>query len=180
MAERLVGVDSNALTYLVQAMSGDYNPSQDSTRLAPERVAMLRIYLYSEPPLCVTPAVKNECLRISDAGERDFHAAVAEIVLLDGPWSIDSMARDARVKQLLADHPRPADCQILAEAEEAGFNRVLTLDGEFVRNLSGRCRRTVLSQPSSHWRNLAIPPGTRPVRFPASGNPLADQDWWRI
>jgi hypothetical protein len=47
-------VDSNALTYLVNAIGVEgYNPANDSSGLADERVAMSRLFMYGDCRLWV-------------------------------------------------------------------------------------------------------------------------------
>ena len=41
-------IDSNALTYLVEAMTPGYAPILDESSLAAERLAMIRTYLYTD------------------------------------------------------------------------------------------------------------------------------------
>ena len=62
-------VDSNALTYLVNAIGVEsYDPASDRSGLADERVAMARLFMYGDCGLWVPPVVRGETADIP-AGE---------------------------------------------------------------------------------------------------------------
>jgi len=42
----MIGLDSNSLTYLVEALDPTYDLSIDHSPLKPERIAIVRIYFY--------------------------------------------------------------------------------------------------------------------------------------
>ena len=112
-----VGLDSNAVTYLSDAMRATNDPSADGTEVGAERLALLRVYLYGPADLCVTPTVVAEYSRIRDIDSREFHESLGGVLLSDGPWQIDNDALESRSRQLLALHRKGNDCFALAEAE---------------------------------------------------------------
>lgn len=175
-----IGIDSNAVTYLATTMSGGYDPTSDATELREERVAMYRVFRYDPATMCVTPTVKKECDGMPDGPFKRLHNAIGSIVLLDGPWDFDADRLGERVKDLALFHGDVNDCHILAEAEQARFDTLLSLDSRFVSRLSSHTTGPALFTPSAYWKKLNLPVGAKPVRTPARGNPMAGQEWWRI
>ena len=176
----MIGIDSNALTYLATAMSGEYDPTGDPSNLRDERVGMLRVFLYDEATMCVTPTVKGECSRVPLCSLKSLHEAIGDVLLLDGPWNFDHSRLDSRATELAAYHTDRNDRRILAEAEQAGFRALLTFDRDFVSRLGPRARDLELCTPSVYLARLQIKAGATPVRTPARGNPLESHRWWRI
>lgn len=41
-----IGIDSNCLTYIVDALDLAYNPGEDNPSLAIEKISILRLFLY--------------------------------------------------------------------------------------------------------------------------------------
>jgi hypothetical protein len=68
---------------------------------------------------------------------------------------------------------------VVAEAEAAGAEVLLTCDARMIKHLGSRAL-LALMRPTEFMASLAIPPGTQPYWIPADGNPLATQTWWRI
>jgi predicted nucleic acid-binding protein len=169
-----VCVDSNAMTYLVEAMSDGACPVGS---VAAEKIALLRIYLYREDILYLSPTVKSEYQNIRDNLRRFHHEQMADI-LLDDITRVDSTAIEARKTEYLASHDKEKDCRILAECELGGGNVLLTYDQKFLRRLQGKTRNISLSAPSEFWAKLAIPKGVRPSKILHSSNPLSKQTWW--
>jgi hypothetical protein len=58
-----IGLDSQCLSYLIDALEGVPPPADDH---AEQKVALVRLYLYSPRTLWVTPAVEREFSRIRD------------------------------------------------------------------------------------------------------------------
>jgi hypothetical protein len=67
---RAVAIDSNALTYLVDANQEDYDPAADKD-LGNQRLAMIRTLFYSDRLLWVGPTVEAEYQKIPNPGERE-------------------------------------------------------------------------------------------------------------
>lgn len=175
----LVGVDANAMTYLIDAWSVGYDPAEDDAKLATEKTAMLRILLYARHPLCLTQTVAEQYSEISDQSKRCSHWEAHQIILIDGPWDIDLRLRDERVEVLRQFHSDRSDCRIAAEAEQSGFARLLSFDREFASRLDPHLNDTEVVAPSRHWECLAIRRGTTPRIQPHKSNPLSQQRWWR-
>ena len=93
-----VGLDSNTVTYLRDAMWATDDPSADGTEAGAERLAMLRAYLYGPADLCVTPTVVAEYSRIPDIDSKRFLESLGGVLLQDGPWQIDSVRLKSEAK----------------------------------------------------------------------------------
>lgn len=88
-----IAIDSNAITYLLEAMSPGFDPLSDS--LSNERRAMIRIALYIHK-IYVPPTVKAECNRIPDRLKRLEHEG--QTILDARPWKLDDQRVEERKK----------------------------------------------------------------------------------
>src|SRR5262245_618310 len=113
-----VAIDSNTLTYLIDAMDESYDPAAD-TSLSNERLAMVRMLFYSDRRLWVSPTVDAEYRKISNPDRREVHRRIAQYVLEDQPLRIDPEAFEKRVLELGSAHRGDADCRIVAKTEFA-------------------------------------------------------------
>ena len=175
---RAVAIDSNALTYLIDANQADYDPLSDPL-LGRQRVAMVRTFFYSDRLLWVPPTVEAEYKRIQNSEKYDDHRRMAQYVLEDQPLRIDAAVLEARVRELAISHRGEADCRVIAETEFASLDTLLSCDAKMARALNDLSKVRIL-QPSEFWDLLAVPPGSRPVRSPAPGHPLFGKNWWTI
>jgi hypothetical protein len=174
LISRPIGLDSQCLSYLIDAVQGSSVPSGD---LAAGKIALFRTYLYTEGTLFVTPHVIEECAKIRNEAIRKLHESY--INDLFDEWQLNSLANvDARTHVLSAHHSGLSDCRILAEAEDVGFSVLLTYDADFIRHLHGKGKVDLIS-PSEFWAELKIPAGAKPYKIPHQINPLSTQDWWR-
>lgn len=174
----MMGIDSNALTYLVEALAPTYDPSLDHSPLKPERIAVVRIYFYKGDTYNVTPTVRSEYLRIRNSTSKDLHDRLCQFLLLD-PWNLNQTAVHNRASALQAHHSDPDDCSIVAEAEFMGLQALLTCDSALITHLSPRTNVHII-RPSDYWNSLGIRPGNQPIVAPAPSNPLSALNWWRI
>lgn len=174
-----VGIDSQALTYLVEAIEPGYDPAADPA-LAAERVAMVRSYVYGGVRFWVMPTVEAEYNRIRNPDRHLRHQRAAWILLHDAPIRAPAGAIDTRASELRPFHAAGAnDCRIVAEAELAGLSKLVTFDNDLIVHLTEHTRLT-LQRPSAFWQSLGIGPGATPVLEPHPCNPLAHVDWWRL
>lgn len=169
-----IGLDTNCLTYLLGALEGVAAPTDG---LAEQKVALVRLFLYTPGTLWVTPTVKREFLRIRDEVRRASHVSWTSVLFGVRPLN-DAAAVEMRADSLEPYHADLDDRLVLAESEDIGFATLVSFDSNFVKHLSAR---TVLrlTRPADYWENLGIPKGTSPDKVPTLGNPLADEDWWR-
>ncbi len=177
LISRPIGLDSQCLSYLIDAMQGSSEPSGD---LAAEKIALFRTYLYTEGTLFVTPRVIEECAKIRNEANKNLHETylndLFDVLPLNSPSNVG-----ARTHTLSAFHsglPNLSDCRILAEAEDVGFSALLTYDADFLRHLHGK-GKVDLVRPSAFWAELKIPAGAKPNKIPHPKNPLSTEVWWR-
>lgn len=169
-----IGIDSQCLSYVIDAFSGIAAPSDP---LAPQRVALARIFFYLPGTLWVTPTVTAECARIRNITRAELHASFIRVLFGELPVP-DSSAAKARTTTLTGHHAGHNDCAIIAEAEAVGSSVLLSFDSSLVRHLARRTK-VQLVEPLEYWNGLSIPLGARPDKEPHSTNPLSSQAWWR-
>lgn len=175
--DSLIAIDSNSMTYLVEAMSDGSNPSGNNSD---EKIALLRIYLYQDNGLYISTTVRKEYEKIADEGKRRSHQGVADILLGDIPTSDQNL-----VESLMSEYNtyhsgerNKKDCRIIAEAELGGANIFLTYDKKLLKNLRVNTHSINILEPSNYWHSIAIPHGSRPIRSPSAKNPLSRNTWW--
>ncbi len=100
-----IAIDSNALTYLLEAMEPAYDPSNDDFALACERLAMIRSYLYAEQCFYILPQVEAEYRRIRHEDWRTAHEELVGALLLETDWPLDSNTVACRKAEFLNLHP---------------------------------------------------------------------------
>lgn len=169
-----IGLDTNCLTYLLSALEGVAAPTDG---LAEQKVALVRLYLYTPGTLWVTPTVKREFLRIRDEVRRTSHVSWTSVLFGVRPLN-DAAAVERRAASLEPYHADLDDRLVLAESEDIGFATLVSFDARFVSHLSTHAR-LLLTEPAAFWESLGIPRGTAPTKLPAYGNPLAAETWWR-
>lgn len=170
-----IGIDSQCVSYIVSAMNGILMPTDD---LAVEKIALFRIYLYLLNAFYVTPTVMEECFRIRDKAKRDLHESYISALFVES-YPDNRAAIEKLTKVYQKHHAKERDCKILAEAEVAGYNVLLTYDFNFLTKLSGCTSQVRLMKPSIFWNDLAVPRGTKPDKIPHPTNPMAAYNWWR-
>lgn len=175
---RAVAIDSNALSYLIDAHQPGYDPSTD-LYLGPQRLAMVRMLFYSDRLLWVGPTVEAEYKKIRNTERYDDHRRIAQYVLEDQPLRVDLTSLEARVRELNSSHRGEADCRVVAETEFAGLDTLLSCDADMLGAFGG-VSNVKIRLPSEFWEFLAIVPGSMPVRSPDRGHPLFEKNWWKI
>ncbi len=169
-----ISLDSQCLTYLISALEGVAAPTDS---LAEQKVALVRLYLYTPGTVWVTPTVKREFLRIRDEARRASHITWTSVLFGVRPLN-DAAAVERRAASLEPLHADFDDRLVLAESEDIGFATLVSFDARFVNHLSNHAR-LLLTEPAALWASLGIPRGARPDKVPAFGNPLASETWWR-
>jgi predicted nucleic acid-binding protein len=172
-----IGLDSQSLSYLLDAIAGIEEPTDI---LAPEKKALVRSWFYRPGNFAftLTATVIAEIRQIPNATRREFHENFIRTHFLDYPV-VDPEAVQARARQFASAHPKPRDCRILAEAEELGLDVVLTYDHDFWKRLRDSSPTTRLLKPSEYWDDLGVPAGAVPQTVPHHTNPFSAQSWWR-
>ncbi len=177
---KTIAIDSNALTFFVDAIEADYDPARDRADLAAEKVAVLRIYFYTGEPYYVVPMVEKEYKDIVKRIKRTNHEEVHAVLMLDFVHEIEENDIKQRADFYFRFHPYAMDCRILAEAELGGIEILLTFDSKLINRLKQNTKRIKLMRPSEFWHSLNMPSGARPVVAPHRTNPLSRKTWWVI
>lgn len=172
-----VCIDSNAVTYLLEAMAAGTCPVG---ALAAEKISLLRTYLYRDEILHMSPTVEAEYSKIRDEARRKHHVNLGNALLGD-TLEPDMQELETRTHEYLQLHrgdQNRNDCQIVAEAELGGCDCLLTYDPALLANLAGRTHGISLLTPKDFWSSLNIPRGSAPVRLPHPTSPLSKETWW--
>jgi hypothetical protein len=165
---------------LIEAVSPGYQPENDTSRLFEERRAILRILLYIRYPCYVLPTVQKEYKRIKRTNWRNEHEEFTQMLLRDYLGEFDNSELINRQKILCSYHDKKLDCQILAEAEAAHMDILLTCDKKFIKRLGSRTMGVRMMKPTEYLQGLNILPGSKPVWRPSPSNPLSKKTWWEI
>ncbi len=173
-------VDSNALTYLVNAIFVQgYDPACDNSSLADERIAMSRLFMYGDCKLWVPPAVKSETADIPVGELQHAHNRVIWYQLLDHDSDAAESAIELRVNELLQHHGGVNDCRVVAETEAMKLDYLLTRDDRLKNRLQAFTKVQIL-RPAELWNSLDIKCAPPHAMVPAADNPLSAYDWWRL
>ena len=178
-----IALDSNGLTYLLQANRGGYDPDMDpDAELANQRKALLLLWLYTDNPVIV-PTVARENQRIRDAHKRHEHQTWTQFHFHEvlEKW-LDADQIDARVAELEAFHKKPSDCRIVAECEgvkSVTVDALATFDGKLLKKLRERSR-VPIATPDECWRRAAVAPGTKPQVTLGPEHPLFGVPWPQV
>ena len=174
-------VDSNALTYLVDAIGVEgYDPAQDNSGLADERIAMSRLFMYGDCKLWVPPVVRIETADIPPGELLDAQNRITWYRLLDHDSGVAEGVIQRRVNQLLPHHNKSVnDCRVLAETEAMELRYLVTRDGKLYRHLQAHTKVKIV-RPVELWNSLDIHCAPPHALVPAPDNPLSAYDWWRL
>lgn len=172
----LVALDSNCLSYLLDALNAGEAPKPDDP-LREQKLALVRVMLYDEWGLYVAPRVTEECARIRNTSRAALHASWLGSIFSE-VQPIDAVCIAARANELSVQHADIDDCRVLAECEDAGISVLLTYDGELISRLS-RQTSVRLLRPVEYWSSLGIAKKASPQTVPHATNPLALARWWR-
>ena len=175
----LVALDSNSLTYLIEAMDPHYDPCFDDSALAQERISMLRAHLYVGIVFHVLPQVTSEYKCISKTDWRELHDHITGALLTEVDWNLDLQTMHRKKDLFMSLHKREKDCQVLAEAETANMTTLLTRDHKFIQRLASATAVRMM-YPSEFWRSQNVRAGSVPKWEPRESNPLYGKSWWRI
>jgi len=166
-----VALDADVLMRLVDALSWQRDSAPDA-----ESVAGVQIYFYITNPL-ITPTVVEELEQASEPALFNWRNCQFEEIAQEDAFyggCVKGMA-----DRYLDYHPDPRDCRVVAEAECAKVEALLTLNADLIRGLSGRSEAINVMRPSEYWKGARVPHGTVPPRMPLKGSPLLRADWWR-
>lgn len=174
----MVALDSNALTYLIDALEAVNGPP--TGRLGPTKIALARTFMYLPPDSCfhIVPTVEFEFQKIKDRARLANHTDwVLTHISMVSPRPPEDLVR-LRAFELLAYGADVGDCRVLAECELSQIKTLITEDKDFVRTLGGHSRVRIMSAEEC-WSSLGVKPGASPNKVPHPTNPLARQTWWK-
>jgi predicted nucleic acid-binding protein len=182
--KRFFSIESNTLTYLVEAFDRSYRPETDSApNLAPERLALRRLYHYLDEgfEFWLPPRAYSEVERISEKRPQAFRDHLSTIVVTCSEGGIEGMEDQVaeRANRLGGAHSGASDCRILAESEARGCEALLTCDGDFITRLNPKSDVSIL-RPSEYWSSLGIPEDARPLRMRTYPDGPAENRWWTL
>lgn len=172
-------LDSNAMTYFIEAMNCVNGPPTGLQAAAKKALAQVFFYLPSEACYRITPTVDLEYQRIKDTIKKDDHRSWAMTHISAVRPLPDPRRLSVRVAQLQAHHKKKEDCKVLAECELCEIKTLLTSDAAFIKRLGAQALGVRVTTPEDYWRQLGIPTGTPPNRVPTADNPLSGTSWWR-
>jgi hypothetical protein len=173
-------VDSNALTYLVNAIGVEgYEPARDTSGLADERIAMSRLFMYGDCRLWVPPIVRTETAGIPAGELLDAQNRMTWYQLLDHDSGVAETVIERRVNELLRHHAGANDCRVVAETETMELGYLVTRDDRLRRRLQAHTKVRIV-RPTELWNSLDIHCAPPQAMVPAPDNPLSAFDWWRL
>jgi len=172
----MIGLDTNCVTFLVEAMSPGTATSKSKT-LDDQRLALFRTFLYQKELFRLLPAVEAECQEIGDAEKKRIHYLVYVVNMID-VLNIKQKHVESLQTKFLRDHSSEKDCRILAEAEAGGLQGLVSFDSDFRKRLNGKSPVAIMS-PTEYWDSLGILKGSTPNRVPDPTNPMASATFWR-
>ena len=175
-----ISLDTNALTFFVNAISVGYDPSVDSPDVAREKIAIIKIFFYTGDLFFIVPTVEKEYNNIKDVVFKDDHSEVHSVLMNDYLATPNKNDVKDRQDYYFGFHGKREDCRILAEAELAGYDVLLTYDKKLINRVKGKTISILLLMPSEYLAMLNIPSGARPVWAPHKTNPLSRKSWWLI
>jgi hypothetical protein len=170
-----IALDSQCVSYILSAMAGGSKPTG---ALAAEKIALFRTYLYLRDTFYISPTVIEECNMMNDTANKNNHEDIIKTLFFE-TYTDDITEIETLINTCLSYHSKEMDCRILAEAEVAGINVLLTYDFRFLKNLTVHPLQVRLEKPSTFWKKLSIPRGAIPNKTPRPTNPLAKNTWWK-
>lgn len=174
----MVALDSNSLTYLIDALEYINRPTGP---LVEDKVALARSYFYLPEcsPFHLSPTVFTEYGRIADEGRLAMHESwtsshFCPIVPRPDPATVEEQAG-----RLLSHHSDVDDCRVVAECQLSAIRLLVTRDGNLRKRLGPHSGSVKLLSPREFWTLLDVKPGTAPRMLPTMENPLISTSWWR-
>jgi hypothetical protein len=108
----IIAIDSNVLTYFNDAISPDYDPILDHINLACEKIAILRIYLYTGVSFYLVPSIHDEYSKIKEAAKYSDHLETA-FILCNKIFDQCEIAKiENRKNELINYHKSEKDCRM--------------------------------------------------------------------
>lgn len=175
-----VALDSNSLSYLIDAL-GNFDRPPTGSAVA-ESIALARCYIYrgEETILCITPTVRAEYSRISSQERLTDHAhwRMFHLQELAQPPNIADII--FRTNALSAHHSDIDDCRLVAECEALNVSVLLTSDRKLRNSMKRLSSKVNVLSGRQFWEAMAIAPRSKPIIELNPNDPLNDATWWRV
>jgi len=171
-----IALDSNTLNHLIEAIDPQYKPLYDDQANYLQRVSMIRIFLYGGLSCGILPQVLKEVGDICEYKMRETHESTDGILFQEVTPKCSELDLQKRTEELLQIHPKENDCTLLAEAEFAGIDVLLTRD-ELFRNRLNPLSSVEIIFPSDCLGLMNIQKNTNPEFSPLESNPLPGKSW---
>lgn len=172
-----VVLDGNCISYWLDALDDVAAPHTDDP-LAAQKSSLVRMFYFWPWVLSYTPGIRTEVEQIKDPERLKRHEQWMNTHLreLHGP----NEGTAAALREHLAERGVNAnDANWIAEAMALNVPVVITWDQDLLDEASNLEGVQVLS-PEVAWDRLSVPARTPPAIEPTPGNPLSEQDWWRV
>jgi len=175
----MIALDSNTMTYWIDAMNSVTGPPADPCGAEKSALARIFFWMPDGSGFNLTPTVEAEFRVIRDGAKLDDHVSWALVMLCPVRPVPDPDEVEARAIELAKFHKDANDCRIVAQCELTEIITLLTCDGPLLKNLSAEARGAQLCRPTEYWARMSVEKGARPVRVPLETNPMSRCDWWR-
>ena len=166
-----VALDLDVFSRLVRALNWNGGPEPDG-----ESVAAVRIYLYVTNPW-ITPTVAAEIEERKDPLEITWRNY--QFSEISHPDEFYRGCVKGMSQRYIDYYPDPRDCRLVAEAECAKLETLLTLRADLIKGMRARAEVIGVMTPSDYWNRAHMPRGAVPRIKPQSENPLSSAAWWR-
>ncbi|MBU1568058.1 MAG: hypothetical protein KJ630_20845 [Proteobacteria bacterium] len=173
-----ISLDSTALTYLIEAINPNYNPLIDEQSNYLQRVSIIRIFLYGGVSCCILPQVFKDVGDLSEYKLNENNESTTGFLFHEVTPKCSELDLKKRKEELLKAHPQEKDCTLLAEAEFAGIDVLLTRDEQFKNRLNPLSSVEILF-PSDYLALLNTQKDSKPKLRPLEANLQFGKSWWK-
>ncbi len=171
-----ISLDANALTFLIEAIDPQYNPLYDKQLNYLQRISTIRIFLNDGSSCGILPQVVKEVGDICEYKTRVTAEPTDEISFHKVTLQCSDLDLQKRTEELLQIHPKKNHCILLAEAEFAGIDVLLTRD-ELFRNRLNPLSNVEIIFPSDYLALMNMQQDTKPEFRAPESNPLLGKSW---
>ncbi len=171
-----ISLDSSTLNYLIEALDPKYNPVYDERSNYLQRVSMIRIFFNGGLNCNILPQVLKEVGDICEHTMRETDEPTDGVLFHKIAPQCSELDLQKRTEELLQIHPKENDCTLLAEAEFAGMDVLLTRD-ELFRNRLNPLSKVEILFPSDCLGLINIQKDTQLEFNSLESNSLPHKSW---
>ncbi len=175
MKKEKIALDSNLVTFLIDAMKSESKPEGD---ISDQKLATLRLYLYSDCAFCIPQTVYDECMKITCNAKKIDHEHFMDTIFDDIlNQDIPQMNKIlCKYKKLLPNKKYKNDRIIISCAEAYKCTCFLTYDIDLLKKLNN----TIMAfEPLEFWNTHVLSKDASIKRSPRPSNPLFNENWWQ-